>query len=216
MCICADTHAHFHTMHKRCLPRFGGPLRRAGLAGSGIVSGGPRRADDVKRQHVNGERSRHGSATFDGTATPPLMSHKVMFVLLGECVCGCLAVCGGEHPVRVILCVHVRACDGQRADIKCQRSSVPANPVWQVFLPGPAATVTDPSLYIPKMASQLNKRKKRWKKTKKKALCRAECQNLVTDEPADVGSGAVWAVIVPFHTRFHLFADHLLRVKWRL
>lgn len=83
-----------------------------------------------------------------------------MFVLLGECVCGCLAVCGGEHPVRVILCVHVRVCDGQRADIKCQRSSVPANPVWQVFLPGPAATVTDPSLYIPKMASQLNKKKK--------------------------------------------------------
>lgn len=34
----------------------------------------------------------------------------------------------------------------------------------------------------------------------KKALCRAECVNLVTDEPADVCSGAVWAVIVPFHT----------------
>lgn len=135
--------------------------RRAALAGSGIASGWPGRGDDAKRQHVNGKRSRHGSATFDGTATPPLMSHKVMFVLLGECVCGCLTVCGGEHPVRVILCVHVRVCDGQRADIKRQRSSVAANPLWQVFLPGPAATVPDPSLYIPKMASRLSGKKKK-------------------------------------------------------
>lgn len=144
---------------------------RAGLAGRGIVSGGPRRADDVKRQHVNGQRSLHGSATFKGTATPPLMSHKVMFVLLGECVGGCLAVCGGEHPVRVILCVHVRVCDGQQADIKCQRSSVAANPLWQVFLPGPAATVTDPSLYIPKMASRVSERGHR-----RAGRCRQRCR----------------------------------------
>lgn len=70
-----------------------------GLAGSGIVSGGPRRVDDVKRQHDNGRRSRHGSATFKGTATPPLMSHKVMFVLPGECVC--LAMCAAESIQRV-------------------------------------------------------------------------------------------------------------------
>lgn len=55
--------------------------------------------------------------------------------------------------MRVIPGVHVRAHDGRRADIKCQRSGVAANPQWQVFLPGPAATVTDPSLHIPKMAS---------------------------------------------------------------
>lgn len=48
----------------------------------------------------------------------------------------------------------VRARDGQQADIKCQRSSVAANPQWQVFLPGPAAADTDPSLHGPKMASE--------------------------------------------------------------
>lgn len=104
----------------------------------------------MKRQDVNSKHSRHGSGTFNGKATPLLMSHKVMFVLLGECVCGCLAVCGIEHLLRVILCAYVCAFDGQRADTKRQRSNIPANPLWQVFLPGPAATVTDPPSIFPK------------------------------------------------------------------
>lgn len=146
------------------------------------MSGGPRRVDDVKRQHVNGQRSRHGSATFKGTATPPLTSHKVMFVLLGECVC--LAACGGEHPVRVILCVHVRVCDGQRADIKCQRSSVPANPLWHLFLPGPPATVTDPSLYIPKMASRVSE-----PDCRRAGRCRQRCR---------IGYNSTISHLIPF------------------
>lgn len=158
-------------MHKRCLPRFGGPLRRAGLAGSGIVSGGPRRADDVKRQHVNGERSRHGSATFDGTATPPLMSHKVMFVLLGECVCGCLSPCvaASIQCVSSSVCMCARVMDSEQTLsvrgaasqlIRCGRCSYQ---VLQQLL------LTPPSIF-PKWQASSIKEKKGGKKQKKK-LC---------------------------------------------
>lgn len=159
MCILRDTHAHFHTMLKKCSPCFTGkPLLRPGLASSRLLTRRLRRGDDLKRQDVNSKHSRHGSGTFNSKATPLLMSHKVMFVLLGERVCGCLAVCGIEHLLGVILHAYVCAFDGQRAATKRQRSNIPANPVWQVFLPGPVATVTDPPLYIPKMAGQLNKK----------------------------------------------------------
>lgn len=157
------------------------------LAGSEIVSGrggaGSRRPDDVKRQHVNGQRSRHGSATFKGTATPPLMSRKVMFVLLGECVCGCLAACGGEHPVRVIPTVRARARarvtdSGQILSVRGAASQLirSGRCSYQVLQ---RRLLTPPSAFPKWLAGRLD---------------------ADTGERADVGGGAVWAVIVPFHT----------------
>lgn len=45
------------------------------------------------------------------------------------------------------MCVRMHAFDGQRADKKCQRSSRPVNPVCQVSLVGPAATVIGPPTF---------------------------------------------------------------------
>lgn len=146
ICVSLVTHMLIFTQCSRsvCRASQAKPLLGPGLASSRLLTRRLRRGDDLKRQDVNSKHSRHGSGTFNGKATPLLMSHKVMFVHLGECVCGCLAVCGIEHLLRVILRAYVCAFDGQRADTKRQRSNIPANLVWQVFLPGPAATVTDP------------------------------------------------------------------------
>lgn len=170
------------------------------------------RGDDLERQDVNSKHSRHRSGTFNGKATPLLMSHKVMFVVLRECVSVGVLVCLDStcDTAAVSICVHgivhlmcvilsLRVCmyafDGQRADIKCQRSTGPANPVCQVSPLGPAATVTGPPTF-PKWQTG--------------SIKTTEYLNLATDEQADVSSSAIWAVIVPFHTESRLFAGHLL------
>ena len=47
----------------------------------------------------------------------------------------------------VPMCVRMHPFDGQRADKQCQRSSRPVNPVCQVSLVGPAATVIGPPTF---------------------------------------------------------------------
>lgn len=59
------------------------PQLRPRFASSRLMSRRPAQGDDLERQDVNGKHSRHRSGTFDGKATPLLMSHKVMFVVLG-------------------------------------------------------------------------------------------------------------------------------------
>lgn len=116
----------------------------------------------------------------------PCVAASIQCVSSSVCMCAC--VMDSEQTLSV------RGAASQL--IRCGRCSYQ---VLQQLL------LTPPSIFPKWQASSI----------KKKRYC-AECLNLVTDEPADVCSGAVWAVIVPFHTGFHLFADHLLRVTWRL
>lgn len=57
-----------------------------GFASSGLINRRPKRGDDLERQDVDSKHGRHGSGTFNGEATHLLMSHEVMFVVLGESV----------------------------------------------------------------------------------------------------------------------------------
>lgn len=83
------------------------------------------RGDDSERQAVDSKHGRHGSGTFNGKATRLLMSHKVMFVVLGECVvflwsvsdstckkCMNLSVCVNLFSCVSAFCVCTYAFDG--------------------------------------------------------------------------------------------------------
>lgn len=68
----------------------------------------PVRGDDSERQDVNSEHGRHGSGTFNGKATRPLMSRKVMLVVLREPVS--VGVFGLCDPARTRLSVCATQC----------------------------------------------------------------------------------------------------------
>lgn len=198
MCICTDTHAHFHTMHKRCLPCFAGRrlsvgmgLPAAGLWAEGRlesmmwrdsmltanapVTGQPH---SKAQQHLRWCPTKwclYSSGSVS-VGVSPCVAESIQCVSSSVCTCAC--VMDSEQTLSVT---------GAASQlIRCGRCSY--HVLQQLLL-------TPPSIF-PK-----------WQ---------AECLNLVTDERADVGSGAVLAVIVPFHTWFHLFAHHLLGVKWRI
>lgn len=54
------------------------------LASSRLINRKPAQGDDLERQDVDRKHGCHGSGTFNGKATRRLMSHDVMFVVLGE------------------------------------------------------------------------------------------------------------------------------------
>lgn len=198
MCICPDTHAHFHTMHRRCLPCFAGRRPRVGprsppaglradgrgepmmwrdsmLTANAPVTGQPH---SKAQQHLRWCPTKwclYSSGSVS-VGVSPCVAGSIQCVSSSVCTCAC--VMDSEQTLSV------RGAASQL--IRCGRCS------YQVLQP---LLLTPPSI-VPK-----------WQ---------AERLNPVTHERADVGGGAALAVIVPFHTWFHLFAHHLLGVKWRI
>ncbi len=173
------------------------------------------RGDDLERQDVNNIHGRQASGTLNSKATRLLMSHEVMFAVLGErasvsvlaCVWFHVQPCSNSassvcHPFSVCACVCACMNVMDREQTKSVRA--PGQLIRYVRFPpvGPAATFIGPPIFPKWQTSSI-----------KTSLCHTEHLNLATDKQADVSSRAIRTVIVPFHTRFPLFTGHLLWEK---
>lgn len=143
---------------------------RPRLASSWPVNRRPMRGDDLERQDVDSKRRRLGSGTFNGKATRLLMSHKVMFVVLRECVCVFLVrvlfyvrqcthralVCFFLSFLHVCVCACTHLMDREQTkrvrEAPIQLIQCVMRPRWVLQ----QQLLAQPTSHVPKMADGLN------------------------------------------------------------